>query len=275
MEGPRRRWLLGVRPRRTRLGAWTLACCAAVLALLAGVAGVEPGSWALPLVLVVPPLAGLAYAGWNGGPLIAVPCTQLGALLAAWPGGTGVAAQHAYFVFALPAGLAAAGVALHAAHVEVGGARPLGAGHGTWLLALWALGVLAWAWLLAARPLDLLGPPLVGRPGWLGWVRSFALWAPAGVALGWAATRRGPALVFALATAPAWAWYIAWWLGADPRAPLGQVGEAFLPPSIDALRGPILLALGLLATLVAVALEPAWPRPMQRSLARGGAALGQ
>ncbi|MCA1814157.1 MAG: hypothetical protein LC624_09440 [Halobacteriales archaeon] len=276
MEGPRQRWLLGAHPTRTKVGACSLACLGVVLAVVAWREGLAPGSWALPFVLAAPPLAGLAYAGWNGGPLVAVPVTQLGALLAALDGATGLVAQHAYVVFALPAGLAAFGIAAHTSQVEVGGGRPLGdARLGAALLFLWLVVVGGWALLLAQRPLAVLGPALVGRPEWLGWLRSFTLWAPAGFALGWAVVRRGPALAFALATTPAWAWYLAQWLGADPRAPLQQVGEALLPPSVDALRGPLLLALGLLAMLLAVAFEPAWPRPMQRSLARGGARAQQ
>jgi hypothetical protein len=255
---PRVRWLLGTQPRARWVGAALLAL-AAVLALAHGNAPADPTL--LALLLLAPPTMGLAYAAWNGGPLLAVLVTQVP--------GMALAAQRAigpgfvdppYALLALPAGLAAFALGAWRAHRALGGPPPLGEGRaGRGVLALWGIAVIVLGMASAWTPSDQLGPPVWGLPWWAPWVRMLALWGPPGAALGWAAVRRGPVVAFALATLNAWAYYLALGLGATARAPPVHLLELVLPVPLDAVRGVALLGIGLVAVVEAMAFEPAWP----------------
>jgi hypothetical protein len=137
------------------------------------------------------------------------------------------------------------------------------------MLVLWFVVVVGLAWALTL-PEPRLGPLVEGHPSWVLWLRSVTLWGPAGVALGWAVVRRGPALAFLLATTNAWAWYLARWLRpAQPEGPL-WLGELLLPASVDPARGLATMALAALAMVAAMAFEPAWPWLPYRKEAREG-----
>jgi hypothetical protein len=259
MRGARERWLLGVDPGRARLGAAALAVLAGLLGGLGVLAGPQPDARVLLAVLAAPPLAGLAYAAWNGGPMLAVPATQVPGI-AALVQGPGSAYAGAYAVVTLPAGLAAFALAAWHADRRLHAPEPLGEGRlGRALLLLWLVGVLLAAWFHAGRPDVLAGPRVWGSPEWVRGVQALSVWGPAGLALGYAVARRGPALAFLLASAPAWSWYLARWLGAQPWPGPAYLGDALFPGEVDAVRGTALVALALAATLLAVAFEPAWP----------------
>lgn len=270
MADVRMRWLLGLGERRTPLGVLGLAAVLLLLAL-AALTNPQPGPALRLLLLAGPPLAGVAYAAWNGGPLVAVAATQAGAAVAVAQRVLGAPPDPAYAVLALPAGLAAFAVGAWRAHRALGGPPPLGEGFvGASLLALWFAAVVALAVVVAHVPEAALGPRVAPAP-WVAWARTAALWGPAGVAIGWAIVRRGPVLAFALATTHLWARYLAEWAGPAARnAGALHLGELLLPPAIDPLRGVAAIALGLLAVGLAMAFEPAWPWLPYRQHAQPG-----
>jgi hypothetical protein len=269
---PRLRWLIGIHALRRRMGTAMLIALAATLAVLIVAVPPRPGSPVLLVIVLVAPLAGLMYALWNGGPLVAVTVTHGAFLLAPLNSDLGAAVANSYDVIALPSGLAAFTIAAWRAQRHFERPLPLGEGaSGPFLLLAWILVVVAWALLLTYRPeelgrelvtyrTDALGQEVMidQRPLWFGLARGVMTWAPLGLGLLYALARRGPALSFALATAPAWAWYIALVLGAEPFRG-ARVGEALLPLSVNDVRGTMMMAGGLLAAATAVALEPAWP----------------
>lgn len=260
MSDVRLRWLLGIHPRRTKLGAATLGALAVLGLALALVDPPSPRSAGALLLVAVLPLAGVLYAGWNGGPLLATLATLAMPLLMASQSLDGARGQG-YALIALPAGLVAFGLGAWRAHRVFHGPPPLGEGRGARaLLVLWFLAVFVLAAVAATIPEQRLGPRITTDAPWAPWVRAIVLWGPAGLALAWAVLRRGPVLVFCLATVHLWAGYLAAWAGAAARNPGAlYVGELLLPPPLDAMRGAAAILLGLLALGLALAFEPAWP----------------
>lgn len=251
---PRLRWLLGISEERTRSVGYAMLALA-VLAVVA-VAFARPAAGVTFAVASGLAVAAVGYAWWNGGPLLAVLAASAGALLAVVAGIPGL-----FSVVALPAAFAAFAIAAVRAERAHPGPPPVGDTRASVaLLILWATGVAAMTAVLATVPEQALGGRVWGDPAWVPWLRTLAMWGPTGLALGWAVARRGPVLVFALATAHLWPAYIAAWLtGPDRNTGVLYVGELFLSPPLEPLRGAAMLGLAVLAVVLAMAFEPAWP----------------
>lgn len=251
---PRLRWLLGVEDQRTRTYGYGLAMLAMLAVVLA--LALRPTSQLAFALAATPAVLAIVYALWNGGPLLALFAGTAGAAVAV------VAEVPALFdLVALPAGLAGFGLAAWRASRSGPGPPPLGEGvAGPALLMLWAGAVVAMCLLLLRVPEEQLGPRVWGDPAWVPWLRTFAVWGPAGLALGWAVARRGPVLCFVLATAHLWPAYVATWAGVPPRDPGAlYLGELLLSPPLEPVRGVAMLGLGVVAVALAMAFEPAWP----------------